>query len=604
MRMPLLVTIALLGACASSSVPAPQPAPTPSGAAAPATPAPGVAPAPGPATDRATRHALIASDWPLTGRAKPVASRHAMVVSGHPLASDVGVAILRRGGNAVDAAVAVAFALAVVEPVAGNIGGGGFMLIRDPGGTVRALDYREAAPRRATPGMYVDSTGKPAASSLTGHPSVAVPGSVAGLWEAHRKYGKLPWRALVAPAIALARDGHVLDGPRSHQIAREASRLARFPASRAQFLRNGEAPPAGTRFVQAELARTLELIADSGPKVFYRGQIADLMVREMERGGGLITRDDLGRYRAKWRAPLQIDYRGYTVYTMPPPSGGGVTLAEILNTMEGFGPLPAFGSARLLHLQAEAMRRAYADRNAFLGDPDFVALPLKRLVSKSYAAELRAAIDPGRATGTTSAPVVEAEEDTSTTHYSIVDADGGAVSCTTTLNNDFGSAVTVTGAGFLLNDEMDDFATAPGKPNLYGLVQGEANAIAPGKRMLSAMTPSIVLDTAGNLQMVVGTPGGPTIITSVAQVILNVLDQRMSLPDAVAAPRIHHQALPDQTYYERAGLTDTTVRALEAMGHKMEMRRGHSGVVAAIQKTAGGWVGVSDPRTVGGAIGY
>src|SRR3989449_2357034 len=412
MRMPLLVTIALLGACASSSVPARRPAPPLAGAAGPAPPAPGVAPAPGPATDRAPRRALIASDWPLTGRAKPVASRHAMVVSGHPLASDVGVEILRRGGNAVDAAVAVAFALAVVEPVAGNIGGGGFMLIRDPGGTVRALDYREAASRRATPGMYVDSTGKPAASSLTGHLSVAVPGSVAGLWEAHRKYGKLPWRALVAPAIALARDGHVLDGPRSRQIAREASRLARFPASRAQFLQNGEAPPAGTRFVQAELARTLELVADSGPKVFYRGQIADLMVREMERGGGLITGDDLGRYRAKWRAPLQIDYRGYTVYTMPPPSGGGVTLAEILNTMEGFGPLPAFGSARLLHLQAEAMRRAYADRNAFLGDPDFVSLPPKRLLSNSYPTELRAAFDPGRATRTTSPPAVAAGADT------------------------------------------------------------------------------------------------------------------------------------------------------------------------------------------------
>src|SRR2546428_806928 len=473
MRMPLLVTIALLGACASSSVPAPQPAPTPSGAAAPATPAPGVPPAPGPATDRATRRALIASDWPLTGRAKPVASRHAMVVSGHPLASDVGVAILRRGGNAVDAAVAVAVALARLEPVAGDIRAGG------------------------------------------------------------------------VPATARARDGHVWDGPRSHQIAGEASGLARFPASRAQFLQNGEAPPAGTRFVQAELARTLELIADSGPKVFYRGQIADLMVREMERGGGLITRDDLGRYRAKWRAPLQIDYRGYTVYTMPPPSGGGVTLAEILNTMEGFGPLPAFGSARLLHLQAEAMRRAYADRNAFLGDPDFVSLPLKRLVSKSYAAELRAAIDPGRATGTTSAPVVEAEEDTSTTNYSIVDADGVAVSCTTTLNNDFGSAVTVTGAGFLLNDEMDDFATAPGKPNLYGLVQGEANAIAPGKRMLSAMTPSIVLDPRESLLLVLGSPGGSRIPTAVYQVISNVIDQEMPLADAVAAPRLHHQALPD-----------------------------------------------------------
>src|SRR3989454_1972449 len=389
MRMPLVVTIALLGACASSSVPAPQPAPTPSGAAAPAAPSPGLAPVAGPATARTTSRALIASGWPLTGRAKPVASRQAMVVSGHPLASDVGVEILRRGGNAVDAAVAVAFALAVVEPVAGNIGGGGFMLIRDPGGTVRALDYREAAPQRATPGMYVDLTGKPVASSLTGHLSVGVPGSLAGLWEAHHKYGKLRWKDLVAPAIVLARDGHVLDGPRSHQIAREASRLARFPASRAQFLRIGEAPPAGTRFVQAELAHTLELIADSGPKVFYRGQIAELLVREMERGGGLITRDDLARYRAKWRAPLQIDYRGYTIYTMPPPSGGGVTLAEILNTMEGFGPLPAFGSARLLHLQAEAMRRAYADRNALLGDPDFVSMPLKRRGSPTCTAWCR-----------------------------------------------------------------------------------------------------------------------------------------------------------------------------------------------------------------------
>src|SRR5213083_1396901 len=540
-----------------------------------------------------------ARGWPT----QAVRAGHSMVATDEELGSEAGVEILRRGGNAVDAAVAVAFALAVVEPVAGNIGGGGFMLIRDPGGTVRALDYREAAPRRATPGMYVDSTGKPAASSLTGHLSVGVPGSVAGLWEAHRKYGKLRWKDLVAPAIVLARDGHVLDGPRSHQIAREASRLARFPASRAQFLQNGEAPPAGTRFVQAELARTLELIADSGPKVFYRGQIADLMVREMERGGGLITRDDLGRYRAKWRAPLQIDYRGYTVYTMPPPSGGGVTLAEILNTMEGFGPLPAFGSARLLHLQAEAMRRAYADRNAFLGDPDFVSLPLKRLVSKAYAAELRAAIDPGRATGTTSAPVVEAEEDTSTTHYSIVDADGGAVSCTTTLNNDFGSAVTVTGAGFLLNDEMDDFATAPGKPNLYGLVQGEANAIAPGKRMLSAMTPSIVLDTVGRLFIVLGSPGGSRIPTAVYQVLSNMIDQGMPLASAVAAPRLHHQALPDTLYLERDGFVQPAIDSLVAMGHNVSVWS-YKTEVNAVARTAAGWVGVADPRRGGGAAGY
>src|SRR2546425_404171 len=515
MRMPLVDTFVLLGACASSSVPAPQPAPAPSGATPPAAPAPAVGPAAGPATARITRRALIASGWPLAGRAKPVEGRQAMVVSGHPLASDVGVEILRRGGNAVDAAGAGAVALGRLGARGRELRGGRVLLVPRPG----------------------RAAGRP-----------------------------------------------------------------RFPASRAQFLRIGEAPPAGTRFVQAELAHTLELIADSGPKVFYRGQIAELLVREMERGGGLITRDDLARYRAKWRAPLQIDYRGYTIYTMPPPSGGGVTLAEILNTMEGFGPLPAFGSARLLHLQAEAMRRAYADRNAFLGDPDFVALPLKRLVSKSYAAELRAAIDPGRATRAASTPVVEAEEDTSTTHYSIVDPEGGAVSCTTTLNNDFGSAVTVTGAGFLLNDEMDDFATAPGKPNLYGLVQGEANAIAPGKRMLSAMTPSIVLDPRGSLFLVLGSPGGSRIPTAVYQVISNVIDQEMPLADAVAAPRLHHQALPDLIHVERAGFVPASLDSLEAMGHQVSAW-GFKTDVNAIMRTAAGWVGVADPRRGGGAAG-
>ena len=336
--------------------------------------------------------------------------------------------------------------------------------------------------------------------------------------------------------------------------------------------------------------------------MFYRGQIADLIVAEMQRGGGLITKEDLRSYQPKWRTPVQLTYRGYTIYSMPPPSSGGVTMGEMLNMLEGYDTIPGFGTAGYVHLLTEVMRRAFIDRNRWLGDPDFVDMPLDRLLSKSYAATLRAQIDPRRATPTP--PQATSGEAMRTTHYSVVDEKGNAVSVTTTLNGGFGSGVTVTGAGFLLNNEMDDFTSAPGKPNMYGLIQGDANAIQPRKRMLSAMTPSIVTDSTGQVQLIVGSPGGPTIITTVAQVILNVLDQHMSLADAVAAPRIHHQALPDQTFYERAGLTDSTVRALEAMGHKMEMRRGHSGVVAAIQKTAGGWVGVSDPRTAGGAIGY
>src|SRR5881628_706454 len=569
MRTSLLIGLALLAACGGGVQP-PELVPAGPGGRLPTAPAaPGAAPGPGPTTSAPAHRALIAADWALAGRAQAVTGSQAMVVSSHPLASEVGTDILRRGGNAVDAAVAVGFALAVVHPVAGNIGGGGFMVIRMRDGRVRALDYRETAPRRASHDMYVDSAGNVTAASLTGHLSVGVPGSVAGMFEAHRKFGKLPWRELLAPAIRLAREGYELDFPRSRQIGLAAERLGRFPASAAQFLVKGQEAPPGTRFVQPELARTLQLIADSGPRVFYRGSIAALIVQEMERGGGLITHEDLARYRPKWRNPIRIAYRGYTIYTMPPPSGGGATLAEILNVMpppsgggatlaeilnvmEGYAPLPAFGSATLMHLQTEAMRRAYIDRNRYLGDPDFVDMPLERLLSKSYAGELRAAIDAQRATPTPPSAGVRSEG-TETTHYSIVDTEGDAVSWTTTLNNDFGSAVTVTGAGFLLNDEMDDFTSAPGKPNLFGLIQGEANAIAPGKRMLSAMTPSIVLDTAGRLALVLGSPGGSRIPTAVYQVISDVIDQDMPLPDAVAAPRLHHQALPDELYLERDG---------------------------------------------------
>src|SRR5712671_3730661 len=544
--------------------------------------------------------AVIPATWTL--HARPVTAPHAMVVSAHPLATQAGVDILKQGGNAIDAAVAVAFALEVVLPDAGNIGGGGFIVHRSAGGEVTALDYREAAPAAATHDMFVDSAGNPTDKSEIGHLASGVPGSAAGLYEAWKKYGALPWATLIAPAIRLAQ-GHVVDSARSREIASDHELLARFPASREQFLVHDSAPPPGTLWKQPDLARTLQLISDSGPDVFYRGQIADLIVAEMQRGGGLITKDDLRNYRAKWRTPVRLSYRGHTIYSMPPPSSGGVTMGEILNILEGYDTLPAFGTAAYVHLVTEAMRRAFIDRNHWLGDPDFVDMPLDRLLSKSYAATLRSQIDPKHATPTPP-PQAAGGEPMHTTHYSIVDSQGNAAAVTTTLNGGFGSGVTVTGAGFLLNNEMDDFASAPGKPNMYGLVQGEANAVAGNKRMLSAMTPSIVLDSAGSLEMVVGTPGGPTIITSVAQVILNVLDQKMSLADAVAAPRIHHQALPDQTYYEHGGLTDATVRALQAMGHKMEERRGHSGIIAAIQKTAGGWVGVADPRYAGGSLGY
>ena len=544
---------------------------------------------------------LVPPEWGLAGRAKATTGARAMVVSGHPLASEVGIEILKQGGNAIDAAVAVGFALEVVLPEAGNIGGGGFIVYRDTTGRVRALDYRETAPADASRDMYLDSAGHVTERSLTGHLASGVPGSVAGMYEAWKKYGRRPWATLIAPAIRLA-EGHMLDGVRSRDLEADADRLRLFPASARQFLVDGHAPPAGTMFRQPDLARTLRLIADSGPDVFYRGQIADSIVAEMQRGHGLITRNDLAGYRTKWRAPIQVTYRGYTVYSMPPASSGGVTMGEMLNMLEGYDTLPPFGSAGYVHLESEIMRRAFVDRNRWLGDPDFVSMPLERLLSKSYAARLRADIDPHRATPT---PPFQSggDEQLETTHYSVVDAAGNAAAVTTTLNGGFGSAVTVTGAGFLLNNEMDDFTTAPGKPNQYGLVQGEANAIVPGKRMLSAMTPSIVLGRDGKLFMVVGTPGGPTIITSVFQVIVNVVDQGMTLADAVAAPRVHHQALPDVIFYERNSLGAAVVDSLKAMGHTLKMR-GYSGDIAAIQRTATGWVGVADPRRGGGAAGY
>jgi gamma-glutamyltranspeptidase / glutathione hydrolase len=540
----------------------------------------------------------IAPTWSYLGKAHVFDGPSAMVVSGSPIASAVGREILRAGGNAVDAAVAVGFALAVVHPEAGNVGGGGFMIVRPPKGDPQALDYRETAPAHATRDMYRNA-GEDA--SLTGHLSVGVPGAVAGLTEAHRRFGRLPFAAVISPAIRLANSGFLIDEYRSLSIVEESARLALYPASRSTFLPQGKPPTPGSLLKQPELGATLEAIRDSGAAGFYRGRVADLIVAEMERGGGIITREDLASYRPIWRTPVEISYRGYTIYSMPPASSGGVTLGEILNIMEGFGPLPRFGSATLLHWEAEAMRRAFTDRNRYLGDPAFVRNPVGRLLSKEYAAELRKQITGHASVTPAFDPAVPAGS--STTHYSVVDGDGMAVSCTTTLNNSYGSAVTVTGGGFLLNDEMDDFATSPGQPNMYGLVQGEANAIAPGKRMLSAMTPSIVLDPHKQLYMVVGTPGGPRIITMVYHVISNVIDHRMSLADAVAAPRMHHQGLPDSLQAEDGGFLPATLDTLRQRGHHIDVG-GHWGDVEAIIRTTNGWQGVSDPRLGGGGAGY
>ena len=540
--------------------------------------------------------------WSLAGKARVAEGAHAMVVSGSPIASAVGRDILQHGGNAVDAAVAVGFALAVVHPEAGNIGGGGFMVIRTRDGTVRSLDYRETAPGRGTRDMYVDQRGNPTELSLTGALAAGVPGSVAGMLEAHRRYGKLPFRRVIAPAIALARQGFIVDSVRSRSIDLDRARLYLFPASREQFLPGGRAPEVGTRLKQPQLARTLAAIRDRGAAGFYRGRTADLIVAEMRRSGGLISRADLAGYRAIWREPITITYRGYTIYSMPPASSGGVTMAEILNIMQGFGQLPPFGSSALVHREAEAMRRAFTDRNVYLADPGFVEMPLARLLSREHADSLRQQIDTLRATPTPTFRAA-ARQGGSTTHYSVVDGDGNAVSCTTTLNDSYGSAVTVAGAGFLLNDEMDDFATAPGKPNGYGLVQGEANAIQPGKRMLSAMTPSVVLDPEGKLFMVVGTPGGPRIITMVYHVISDVIDHGMTLADAVAAPRMHHQALPDTIRVERGGFLPVVLDSLRAMGHAVAPGTPW-GDVEAIIRTPSGWQGVSDPRHGGGGAGY
>ena len=523
-----------------------------------------------------------------------------MVASNSSFASEAGVEILRAGGNAVDAAVAVGYALAVTYPFAGNIGGGGFMNIRLADGRVLSLDYREMAPLAASRDMYLNAEGKLTDRSVVGHLASGVPGAVAGMHEALARHGSLSLAQVIAPAIRLARDGFAVDSALSRSLRRARERICRFEGC-ATYFPGGEAVAPGATLRQPDLARTLQLIAERGTAGFYAGPVADSLVAEMQRGGGIITHEDLKRYEPKWRDPVVSDYRGYTLITMPPASSGGITMTESFNILETFAPLPPFGSTRYVHLLAETFRRSFQDRNAKLADADFVPVPRDELTSKSYARTLAAQIDLTRASKTPAFdPGVEPEH---TTHYSVVDAKGNAVATTTTINGGYGSAVWVRGGGFFMNNEMDDFAAQPGSPNMFGLVQGEANAVQPRKRPLSAMSPTIVLDRDKQVLLVVGAAGGPTIITSVSQVILNVIEHGMTLAEAMAAPRMHHQALPDLIRYEDRRFNPAVIDSLRGMGHAFDPQRGIANV-NAVMRVKGGWHGVREPRSAGLAIGY
>ena len=540
------------------------------------------------------------AEWTYRPGAQAPFAGHGMVASNCAPATRAGVEILNAGGNAVDAAVAVGFALAVAYPEAGNLGGGGYTVLRMADGRTAALDYRETAPAAASRDMFIGPNGKPTEASLVGHRASGVPGSVAGLLALLEKHGTMKRAQVMAPAIRLARDGFVVDEIFRTSIDQNAALIKKFAGS-VLFLPGGRLPKIGARFVQPDLARTLDRIAELGTEGFYRGPVASAVGAEMTRGGGTITAADLAAYTPIWRTPITSSYRRHGLVAMPPSSSGGITLVETLNILETW-PAPApWGSPQALHRLTSAFQRAFVDRNATLGDPDFVTLPLARMGSKAYARTLRAGIAEDRATPTkTLTPIVR--EGNETTNYVVVDRQGNAVATTTTINSLYGSGVWVPGAGFFLNNEMDDFAVQPGTANQFGLVQGEANAIAPGKRMLSAMAPTIVLDPQGGVLMLVGGRGGPRIITAVVQAIVNVIDYRMSLADAVGAPRIHHQALPDILDYEKGGVPADVVNALKDMGYAAEP--GGAGSLTAIMRVKGGWEGLFDPRKHGLAAGY
>jgi gamma-glutamyltranspeptidase/glutathione hydrolase len=546
----------------------------------------------------------------------PVGARNGMVVTSQHLATKVGVDILRRGGNAIDAAVAVGYALGVVFPAAGSLGGGGFMTVQFADGRRTFIDFRETAPLAATADMYLDRDGNVLRErSRKGYLAAGVPGNVAGFELALAKYGTMPRAAVMAPAIRLAQRGFVLEQGDVDLLALATRDFREDAPSAAVFLRRGQPYAAGERVVQKDLARTLARVARLGSAGFYEGPVADAIVTASRRGGGIITKADLARYRAKERAPIECDYRGYRVVSAPPPSSGGVIVCEILGILEDY-PLREWGfhSARAVHYQIEAMRHAFVDRNSYLGDPDFVRNPVERLLDRTYAARIRAAIDPAKA-GVSSdlEPGIAPHEGTNTTHYSIVDRHGNAAAVTYTLNNWFGARVMPPSTGILLNDEMDDFTVKPGVPNLYGLVQGEANAIAPGKRPLSSMSPTIV-SRDGKPVLVIGAPGGSRIITVVVNVILNTVDYRMDLQEAIDAPRLHQQWLPQTTFVEPFALSPDTRSILAGMGHEFVENSPWS-QAAGIMIGApwlGGWsrddnrfFGAIDPRrNTGLALGY
>lgn len=544
---------------------------------------------------------------------EPVRARTGMVASVDPIASRVGVDVMKKGGNAVDAAIAVAFVLAVTWPSAGNLGGGGFMLIRKADGSTEAIDYRERAPLAATRTMYLDEKGEIIKGlSTDSYKAGGVPGTVAGMALAHERHGKLEWSELVEPARALAAGGFTV----SHHLAASLRgefaqrKLGKWPESRRIFQRDGRFYEMGDRFVQPELAATLTRI-QRNPRDFYEGETARILAAEMKKNGGTITAEDLRQYEPAVRRPLRGTYRGYEIIAMPPPSSGGIALIEMLNMLEPLD-LKALGwnSAHYIHNVVEVMRLAFADRAQHLADADFVKVPVHGLLSREYALERRRTINPYRAATSRTLGAGKPREPADTTHFSIIDGEGNVVSNTYTINDSYGAGITIAGLGFLLNDEMDDFTAQPGQPNLYGLIQGEANAIEPRKRPLSSMTPTIVLKN-GKVAFVAGSPGGPTIINTVLQVILNVIDFNMNIQQAIDASRFHHQWLPDHIYWEEFGISPDTRAALERMGHVFREKAGFTDLgtigdahAISVDAKSGMRMGASDPRRGGAAAGY
>ena len=532
--------------------------------------------------------------------------KNGMVVTAHPEASKVGIDILKKGGNAIDASIAVQFALAVVYPNAGNIGGGGFLVYRDAKGNTDALDFREKAPLNAKEDMYWDKDGNAITDlSLYGQLAAGVPGTVDGMVKAHEKYGKLSWKELVTPAINLAQKGFNITKQQATELTNKHKDFVRLNA-KTNALTSKVNWVEGDLLIQADLAKTLKLIQQKGRKGFYEGKTADLIVKEMNRGNGIISKKDLADYHSVWRTPVSGLYKGYKIISMPPPSSGGIALISLFQSVEDY-PLNKWGfqSEKSIQTIVEAERRVYADRAEHLGDPDFVKVPQAQLLNKTYNVNRMKDFSFDKATPSSSIKAGEiiGKESMETTHYVIVDKDGNAASVTTTLNGSYGSLVVVNDAGFLLNNEMDDFSVKPGTPNMYGLVGGKANAIEPSKRMLSSMTPSI-LEKDGKLFMVVGTPGGSTIITSVFQTILNVIDFNMTMQEAVTAPRFHHQWLPDQVDYEPKAISTNVREALQQKGYNLKERKPYGRVDGILVNPDKTYQGGADPRGDDTIVGY